>query len=121
MATEAALLQFVIPNRRRWPRYPIDVPLRVVAEKDGRPSLIEGRGKDLNEGGMGVFAGTELAVGEHLCVELTPAYGQPVRVRCKVRNRRGYVYGVEFLMETEQDKSRVNYIRTVLRALRAPD
>jgi hypothetical protein len=41
----------------------------------------------------------------------------PIRVRCVVRNRRAYVYGVEFLLEDSQDLAKVNQIRTVLVAL----
>lgn len=118
MVSQARVLQFVVPNARRWPRLQIDVPVRVIAQKLNNPVVVQGRGKDLNEGGLAIFAGVELQVGDHIAVEFTPPYSDmPIRVRCVVRNRRAYVYGVEFLLEDSQDLARVNQIRTVLVAL----
>jgi hypothetical protein len=120
MTTVARVLQFVVPNARRWLRFKVDVPLRVIVQ-NGKDSLVaQGRGKDLNEGGMAVFAGVELKVGQQIAVEFTPAYpSQPIRIRCVVRNRRGYVYGVEFMLEDERDEEQANRLRTVLKGFEA--
>lgn len=121
MVIQARVLQFVLPNARRWPRLEIDVPVRVVAKKLNNPVVLQGRGKDLNQGGMAIFAGVELEVGTEIAVEFTPPYSnQPIRVRCVVRNRRAYTYGVEFLLEDKHDRARVNQIRSVLIALHPP-
>jgi hypothetical protein len=67
---------------------------------------------------MAVFAGVELKVDEQVAVEFTPPYsGQPIRVRCVVRNRHGYTYGVSFLLEDDDDERRVEEIRFVLRGM----
>lgn len=103
---------------RRWVRYKLDVPLRVIAYKDDRVSIVQGRGHELNEGGMMVFAGAELAAGAVVALEFTPPYtGLPIRVRCLVRNRSGYHYGVEFVQENGTDESCVEQIRVVLKAM----
>lgn len=67
---------------------------------------------------MAIFAGVEVPVGGYLAVEFTPPYsGTPIRVRCVVRDRRGYNYGVEFLLESDSDHERVADIRAALRGM----
>jgi hypothetical protein len=109
-----------LSSLRRWPRYKLDLPVRVIAEKPGKTVVVQGRGNELNEGGLALFAGVELALGEHVAVEFTPPYsGQPMRARAVVRNRSGYTYGVEFLMESNEDIGNASQIRSVLRGLAA--
>ncbi len=116
MTTVARVLQFVVPNARRWLRFKVDVPLRVIVQNGKDSVVVQGRGKDLNEGGMAVFAGVELRIGQQVAVEFTPAYpSQPIRIRCIVRNRRGYVYGVEFMLQDKHDEEEANRLRTVLK------
>ncbi|HYG98801.1 MAG TPA: PilZ domain-containing protein [Terriglobales bacterium] len=106
---------------RRFPRYHLNVPLRVIAQRPDKLSIIEGRGNELNEGGMAVFAGVELGIGDQIAVEFTPPYsGSPIRVRCTVRNRQGYHYGVAFMLEDASDSRRVDEIRAVLKGLGKP-
>lgn len=101
---------------RRWPRYRVDVPIRLIAYKGDRVSIISGRGSELNEGGMAVLAGIELASEDSVAIEFTSPYTcQPIRVRGRVRNRDGYRYGVEFLLETDQED--VARLRAVLAAM----
>src|SRR5512146_215321 len=122
MATNVLTLQSGYATARRWPRYKLDVPVRAIVRNSINTKLVDGRGTELNEGGMAVFAGLELKPGDHLEVEFTPPYsGLPIRVRCIVRNRKGYSYGVEFLTVTAEDEQRVQMIRQTLQALGAPD
>jgi hypothetical protein len=94
--------------------------VRVIAHKSGRTIIVQGRGNELNEGGLALFAGVELSSGEQVAIEFTPPYsGQPMRARCCVRNRSGYTYGVEFLMETNEDIGNASQIRSVLRGMAA--
>lgn len=103
---------------RRWPRYKVDVPVRVITQGATKVSIVSGRGSELNNGGMAVFAGTELAIGAQVMVEFTPPYsGHPIHVRCFVRNRNGYRYGVEFITESDDDYESVHQIETVLRSM----
>ncbi|HVP44315.1 MAG TPA: PilZ domain-containing protein [Terriglobales bacterium] len=121
MATEVIPHESMYEALRRWPRYKLEVPLRIVAHKGGKTAIVQGRGNELNEGGMAIFAGIELALTEEIAVEFTPPYsGDPIRVRAIVRNRKGYSYGVEFLTRTIDDHQNVDQIRTVLRGLGSP-
>ena len=113
------LPQVVYPNNRRWKRYKVDVPVRVIV---GKPTkIVQGRGSELNCGGMTVFAGIELSTDDLVGVEFTPPYsGQPIRVRCAVRNRNGYTYGVEFVAENDADQENVSKIESILQSMGSP-
>jgi len=118
MATEAAIPGQQYTQARRWPRYKIDVPIRLIAFKGDKVLIIQGRGNDLNEGGMSVFGGVELREEEEVAIEFTPPYtGQPIRVRARVVHRKGYNYGVEFLLRTEDDGENVGQLRMALGAM----
>jgi hypothetical protein len=104
---------------RRWPRLKIHVPVTVVVRKQEKTVFIQARGQDLNEGGIGVFVGTELRVGELVEISFTPPYqGNPMTARTVIRDRRGYTYGMEFIIENKEDEQKVDLIRTVLRTMR---
>jgi hypothetical protein len=111
----------VYRSMRRWPRLKIQVPVTVVVRKNGKTVFVVGRGTDLNDGGIAVFAGTELQIGEEVEISFTPPYrGDPLVARTVVRNRRGYIYGLEYLTATVEDKARVTRIHNVLRAFGQP-
>lgn len=106
---------------RRWPRYRLDIPVRLIADKCGKVAIVQGRGNELNEGGLTLFAGIELSLDEHISVEFTPPYaGGAIRARCIVRNREHYRYGVEFLTENDEDQDNSDSIRAVLRGYGVP-
>jgi hypothetical protein len=103
---------------RRWPRLKIRVPVTVIIRRPNKTVYVDGRGTDLNEGGIAVFAGAELGVGEEVEISFTPPYhGEPLVARTIVRNRRGYTYGMEFVGESKEDVEHVERIRQVLTAL----
>jgi PilZ domain len=121
MSTELVLPQQGYATMRRWPRYKVDVPVRVITQGLTKVTIVQGRGSELNNGGMAIFAGTELAIDAQVQVEFTPPYsGQPIRVRCFVRNRAGYKYGVEFITESDDDYESVNQIEANLRSIGSP-
>jgi hypothetical protein len=114
MATEPMSQSTAFAAVRRWPRYKLNVPVRVISQKDGKSVITPSRGNELNGGGLSIFAGVELAEGDDVELEFTPPYsGDPIRVRCIVRNRREYSYGLEFHLDTEEDMERVSMIRAV--------
>ncbi|HVZ15535.1 MAG TPA: PilZ domain-containing protein [Terriglobales bacterium] len=118
MAIDIVVTEPQIINTRRYRRYKLDVPVRVIVHSEEKTRIIHGRGQELNEGGLAVNAGVELEVGDQVEVEFTPAYtGQPLRARAAVRNRNGYRYGLEFLNETGSDKERIQDIRVALQGV----
>ena len=100
--------------RRRWQRFLLDLPLRLVVHRE-KTTIINGRGSDISEGGLLIFAGVELKEGEEIFVEFTPPYSSdPIRVRGVVRNREGYKYGVEFLWNSPEEEEQTTRFRNLL-------
>ena len=117
MAVNVVVTEPQFLQTRRFRRYKLDVPVRVVVQTEDKVRYIDGRGNELNEGGLAVNAGVELDLDDVLNVEFTPPYsGEPIRARARVRNRDGYRYGLEFLTETPGDCERVLEIRMALQA-----
>jgi len=93
-------------EKRRWPRYHIDVPIKAMIRCQGQPKMVHGMASDLSRGGMAAQLPVELVIGEWLEVLVTlPFCSQPVKVRAVVRNRRSYVYGLEFTSITASQQA----------------
>jgi len=114
---ESAKLVTIV-NTRRWRRYPLDVPIRVIVQTPEKTKLYDGRGNELSEGGMAVTAGVELKAEDTIAIEFTPPYAaNPIRVRGTVRNRQGYRYGVEFLVAGVEELEQVDRLKILLQTL----
>lgn len=104
-------------TERRWKRYDIHVPVRLIVHRALHTARVSGRGTELNQGGMCVFAGVELSIAEQVELEFTAPYcGDPLRIWCVVRNRSGYYYGLEFLAENAGEREQVVRFRDILRS-----
>ena len=84
------------PNKtRRWDRLPVDMPVRVITSKGFSTTVVEGRGTEMSEGGMTLYAGILLNPGDLLEVEFdTPTHS---RVPAIVRSKSGFCFGLEFI------------------------
>ena len=106
---------------RRWVRHKLKLPVRLILPQSDKTLIVEGHGCSLSEGEMCVFAGVELAVGDVTQIEFTSYQsGVPLRVRCVVRNRKGYFYGVEFIQDSKEDRCQALTLRDMLRNVVAP-
>lgn len=85
-------------ERRRFPRYTIDIPVKVkVAGPGGLSTYCYGRGGDIGKGGLSIHVPHELEVGKAIDLTLTLPYtGRAIGCHVIVRNREGFKYGVEF-------------------------
>ncbi len=118
MGVEVVLPNSGYDNVRRWPRYRFDVPVRVITQRPTKVIVAQGRGRELNPGGMSVFAGMELGLGDQIALEFTPpSSAKPIRVRCFVRNRNGYHYGIEFITENDADYETVGQLESALKGI----
>jgi len=83
-------------NTRRWQRHEIDLPVHVVLRNGVSSMLVPGRGTEISEGGMALYAGVHLKPNELMEIAfLTPC---PAQVTGIIRNRTGYCFGLEFLI-----------------------
>lgn len=93
----------------------------MIVDTPDKTKICDGRGNELSEGEMALTAGVELSPGHDIGIEFTPPYScVPIRVRGVVRNRTGYRYGVEFLMQTNEESAEVNRLRMMLQTLSPP-
>jgi hypothetical protein len=100
---------------RRWPRYKADITVELIALEPTEAAIVQGRGSNLNCGGMTVSGKVDLPVGAQVAVEFTPPNSeQPVRARCFVRNHQRDIYGLEFITENDSDYESVAQIEALL-------
>ena len=75
----------------------VNLPVRILVRTPDGIRIVNGRGTELNEGGVAVYAGVELGIGDRVGIELpVPDSGAPLRLTAVVRNRKGYFYGLLF-------------------------
>jgi hypothetical protein len=102
-------------SARRWQRHEADVPIRVIVQQEKKVLIVDGRGKSLSEGGMAMFAGTELRLGDQVAIEFTPPYSAlPIRVGGRICTRTGYCYGLEFQTSTDAERLQAAEFRSQL-------
>ncbi len=88
------------PYARRWMRLHVNIPIRVLVQKPDCLHIVNGRGTELSEGGVALYAAVELDVGDRVELEVAdPESGPPIRAKAVVRNRAGYAYGLQFLLD----------------------
>ena len=86
------------PDRRRQKRQLLNTSVQVFTES----AQLDGLGINLSDVGMCLFAMADLPVGSQIHVEfLPPQSKEPVRVSGIVRHRALYLYGVDFLRDSE--------------------
>jgi len=84
-----------LPNSRRWPRVPADLPVRVVTSRGFTTTVVPGRGTELSPGGMLLYAGILVQPGDLLELEFDAPYRS--RISAIVRSRSGFSFGLEFI------------------------
>jgi hypothetical protein len=113
----------IIPfkERRRWLRYRLDIPLKVLAGTGESFVDVTGHGTEINEGGLTVNAKMKLEVGDNVEVELVPpASGTPIRLRGAIRHGSGSHYGMEFVGIGNEAEQRLATLRQSIRELANP-
>ena len=102
---------------RRWQRYHFDVPIVLTSEDGNRVRVAEARATELNEGGLGFYAGIDLEVGDRVQVELAvPFYPLSLKLQGVVRNRpgHGYYYGIQFVGGDATQKGEITLLAKLL-------
>jgi hypothetical protein len=100
---------------RRTKRRRLNLPVCVIVPKPEKLLFVSGRFRDLSETGVAVFAGVELSIDSEVQLEFTPPYHQEaLRVRAVVRNRREYVYGLEFISLDRKEDENLRKLKEML-------
>ena len=87
---------------RRWRRYPLDLPVRILFCSRLPAIAVIGRATVLSQGGMALFTGVDMELNDLIEVEfLIP---QPLKVMATVRSRCGYHFGLAFLQMRPQQR-----------------
>ena len=84
---------------RRWRRYPVNTPIRVIVVREGKRVSNFGSTNDISEGGVAVDIATlALEIGEQVHLEFSLPYSEEIyRIPAMVRNHRRGRYSIEFL------------------------
>jgi hypothetical protein len=88
-------------NTRRWPRYQVDLPVRIVALNGILTTPVLGRGREISRAGMALQAAIALKPGDLMQLQFPTS--APSRVTAVVRNRTGDCLGLEFLTQLPPD------------------
>jgi hypothetical protein len=90
------------PDRRRRQRQLLNTSVRVFSGSRHLDAL----GINLSEAGMCLFAIANLPVGAQIEVEFLPQRcTERVRITGTVRHRDLYLYGIEFLVDSDQPRT----------------
>jgi len=88
-------------STRRWPRYQIDLPVRIIGVNGILTTPVMARGSDISRAGMALHASLALNPGDMMQLQFPTA--EPSRVNAIVRHRRGDLLGLEFLSQLPPD------------------
>ncbi len=93
--------QFV-RNTRQWPRYQIDLPVRIVA-LNGIPTMpVLASGTEISRAGMALRAAIAFELGDMMQLQFPTS--SPSRVTAVVRNRNANSFGLQFLTQLPTDR-----------------
>lgn len=81
-------------NTRRSRRHQVDLPVRVIVRSGVFSMVVPGRGTEISERGMALYAGIQKEPGELIDVEFQTGNR---RATGRIRSRSGYCYGLEFV------------------------
>jgi PilZ domain-containing protein len=82
-------------NTRRSRRHQVDLPVRVIVRSGVFSMAVPGRGTEISERGMALYAGIQRQPGDLVDVEFQTSGNQ--RTTGRIRSRSGYCYGLEFV------------------------
>jgi TonB family protein len=105
---------------RRFPRFPVAVPLDVVVLRSGIPWTIPGRSVDVGEGGVAAVLAGEVLPGEPVGVQFKlPFVIDPVHAKAQVRYYGPFRCGLQFMnMRPEQQGALHTWVRMAEEARR---
>ncbi len=93
------------PDARRFPRYPVRLPLAVIVNRSGESAVLSGVSSNLGEGGIGCTIKGNLVPGEFIQVQGSDSeLDFSLESHAQVRYRKEEAYGFEFCDVTPQQR-----------------
>jgi hypothetical protein len=86
---------------RRWPRYQVELPVRIIALNGVLTTPVKARGTAISRAGMALHARVALNPGDLMQLQFPTT--DPSRVNAVVRNRNGNCLGLEFVSQLPPD------------------
>jgi CheY-like chemotaxis protein len=94
--------------RRRFRRYPVQLPFAIVADRSGKPKMYHGLSRDIGEGGIAGEVEGDLVPKEFVLLHVSDSrLDWPLDPRAQVRYRNHETYGFEFVDVTPQQQKEV--------------
>ena len=90
-----------VQSTRRWQRYQVDLPVRIIGFNGIRTAPVVARGSEISRAGMALRAPVALNPGD--LIQLQFPTSKPSSVKAVVRNRTGECLGLEFLNQLPPD------------------
>jgi PilZ domain-containing protein len=104
-------------NKRRFPRYSLDVRVSVSVFRNAGVSNLWGRSTELGADGIGCTLTGDLQPGEVVSMEFhLPLSSSPLKLRAIVRYGQGLHYGFEFLTVTQEQRHVIQRVCEMLAA-----
>ncbi len=90
-----------VQSTRRWQRYQVDLPVRIIALNGIRTAPVVARGSEISRAGMALRAPVALNPGDRIQLQFPTS--KHSSVKAVVRNRTGECLGLEFLNQLPPD------------------
>ncbi|HXM09038.1 MAG: PilZ domain-containing protein [Candidatus Sulfotelmatobacter sp.] len=118
MAAPAKKLAHGAPAKkhsRRYPRFYIDLRMKVRAFRNGEFLTCWGRSTEIGEDGIGATLTGDLEAGEIVSLEIPlPLTTYPLKIRGVIRYRHGQRYGFEFLIINDAQRESLRRVCEML-------
>ncbi|MFB3813652.1 MAG: PilZ domain-containing protein [Terriglobales bacterium] len=92
---------------RRFPRYPVELPIEVTIGRPEGQVTVRGVITNLGEGGFGGKFADEMRPGEMVCITIGEPQLRSLQPRAKLRSRYDDIYGFEFLNLDSHEQSAI--------------
>ncbi len=91
---------------RRFERFEVEARVKVSVTRKGEKVVFTGTAHDISVGGMALFLGGDLNIGETVTVTFALVFSTQLVITGVVRSRDRYEYGIEFLnpSKTQQEE-----------------
>lgn len=122
MASPSSLAGESVVSVRRRRRVQLITPVCVVVERAGAPMSVTAQLLDISDDGAAILAGVDIPMGTLVQFEFGQIFeGRMLQVPAVVRNRRNYIYGVEFLPGIEgAEDQKLRRLRSTLLSMGNP-